>query len=313
MESKLPDTKKLNRNNNYQSLRIVTANPLTYSKMRGTLNHAFLFCLFSLFFIASNTSIAGSEIMVTPTRVIFDAKTRNQKVTVINSGNETGTYRILLVNKRMTPDGNIIDIEKAAAGEQFADKMIRYSPRQVTLKPGQSQIVRLSLRKPRDLENGEYRSHIKFKAIPKNTGVDIGQINDEKSGIGIKLTAIVSVTIPVIVRHGKTDASASIKSLKLLPPDKNNTRPMLSFELQRQGSQSVYGDFIAELESNGKSKIVGQMSGVAVYTPNASRKVKLTLNVPKDTPLKGVLKVYYRTPAKRGSAILAQSLLEIAQ
>lgn len=309
MESKIPVTMNpvlINRN---QHLQVAAPN----SSAKQIFFQAFTLLMVGLLLVASNLSYAGSEIMVTPTRVIFDAKTRTQKVTVINSGNDEGTYRILLVNKRMTPEGNIVDIETAEAGEQFADKMIRYSPRQVTLKPGQSQIVRLSLRKPRDLKDGEYRSHITFKAIPKNIGIDIGQINDEKSGIGIKLTAIVSVTIPVIVRHGKTDASVSIQSLKLLPPDKNNTRPVLSMELQREGTQSVYGDFIAELESNGKSKIIGQMNGIAIYTPNPSRNVKLALNLPADTPLEGVIKVYYRTPAQRGSAILAQSLLEVTQ
>jgi len=309
MESKIPVKMNPVLIYRYQHLKIATTRP----PFNRTFFQAFTFLILGILLVGNNISFAGSEIMVTPTRVIFDTKTRTQKVTVINSGNDEGTYRILLVNKRMTPEGNIIDIEKAEAGEQFADKMIRYSPRQVTLKPGQSQIVRLSLRKPRDLKDGEYRSHITFKAIPKNIGIDIGQINDEKSGIGIKLTAIVSVTIPVIVRHGKTDATVSIQSLKLLPPDKKNTRPMLSMELQREGSQSVYGDFIAELESNGKSKIIGQMNGIAIYTPNASRNVKLTLNLPEDTPLKGVIKVYYRTPAQRGSAILAQSLLEITQ
>ena len=88
---------------------------------------------------------------------------------------------------------------------------------------------------------------------------------------------------------------------------------MLSMELQREGTQSVYGDFVAELESNGKKTIVGRMNGVAVYTPNASRSIKLPLTLPEGVKLDGVLKVYFRTRAKRGSAILAQSLLEVAQ
>ena len=176
---------------------------------------ACIFILLCVLAIVNNISVAGSQIMVTPTRIIFDSKTRTQNVTVINSGDESGTYRILLVNKRMTPDGNIVDLKTVEPGEQFADKLIRYSPRQVTLGPGQSQVIRLSLRKPRDLKDGEYRSHMTFKALPKNAGVNIAEANNNSDGIGVKLTAIVSVTIPVIVRHGKTDASVSISSLKL--------------------------------------------------------------------------------------------------
>lgn len=273
-----------------------------------------VFMLLCVLLLTSNASFAAAHIMVTPTRIVFDAKTRTQTVTVINSGDEEGTYRVMLVNKRMLPDGNIVNIKKAKADEQFADKMIRYSPRQVTLKPGQSQVVRLSLRKPRDLKDGEYRSHMTFKALPnKKKGVDISSIAKNSDNIGVKLTAIISVTIPVIIRHGKTDAAVSIDALKVLPPNEKRPQPMLSMELQREGTQSVYGDFVAELESNGKKTIVGRMNGIAVYTPNASRSIKLPLTLPEGVKLNGVLKVYFRARAKRNSAILAQSLLEVSQ
>lgn len=272
-----------------------------------------LLTLLCICILTSNTSLAGAQIMVTPTRVIFDAKTRSQTVTVINSGDEQGSYRILLVNKRMTEDGNIIDIDKAGPGEQFADNMIRYSPRQVTLKPGQSQVVRLNLRKPRDLKDGEYRSHITFKAMPKNAGVNIAQINKKSEGIGVKLTAIVSVTIPVIVRHGSTNVAVTIDSLKLSPPSKEFPKPVLSLQLQRDGSRSVYGDFVAELEANGKKTIVGRMNGVAVYTPNKSRSIKIPLAVPEGIKLDGTLNVYFRTPATRGGDILAKTLIKVRQ
>lgn len=285
---------------------------LTFEKDQ-LLQKAFLIALLCLLVFTSNVSTAGSQIMVTPTRIVFDGKTRTQNVTVINSGDEAGTYRILLVNKRMTTDGNIIDIEKAEPGEQFADKMIRYSPRQVTLKPGQSQVVRLSLRKPRDIKSGEYRSHMTFKALPKSAGVSINEVEKKSDSIGVKLTAIVSVTIPVIVRHGKTDVTVALDSLQVLPPTEKFPRHVLAMELQRKGSQSIYGDFTAELESNGKSTVIGQMNGVAIYTPNATRNIKLPLNLPEGVQLNGTLKVYFRTPAKRGSAILAQSLLKVSQ
>jgi len=274
----------------------------------------FVFTLMLLSILSGNASYAGSQIMVTPTRIVFDEKTRTQNVTVINSGNEEGTYRILLVNKRMTPDGNIVNIDKAEEGELFADKMIRYSPRQVTLKAGQSQIVRLSLRKPRDLKDGEYRSHMTFKAMPQNVGTDITKaLNKDSKEIGVKLVAIVSVTIPVIIRHGKTDVAVTINSLKLTPPSKEVPKPVLSLELQREGSRSIYGDFVAELESNGKKTIVGRMNGIAVYTPNKSRTVKLPLTVPEGVKLDGTLNVYFRTPEQRGSAILAKSLMQVSQ
>ncbi|KPJ91128.1 MAG: hypothetical protein AMJ55_12370 [Gammaproteobacteria bacterium SG8_15] len=64
---------------------------------------------------------------------MFEARDRTAQVTVVNSGDETGTYRIELVNKRMTDAGTFENIEEPGEGDLFADKMLRYSPRQVVL------------------------------------------------------------------------------------------------------------------------------------------------------------------------------------
>ena len=271
-----------------------------------------LFSLILLLLSFAHNSFAASQLMVTPTRVVFDGKSRTAQVTVINAGDTAGTYRISVVNKRMTIDGQFEEVKTARPGELFADKMIRFSPRQVVLAPGKSQVVRLSLRKPSGLDAGEYRSHLLFNAIPQNAGADIKAIT-EKEKISIQLTAIVSIAIPVIVRHGQTDASVSFASIKYQPADKPESSPQLLMEMLRSGNQSVYGDLLSEfVADNGASSIVAQVNGVAVYTPNKSRKISVPLKTAPGVNLsKGVLKVYYRSPASQGSKILAQTEVKI--
>ena len=46
----------------------------------------------------------------------------------------------------MNADGKIIKVDENEPG-MYSDEMVRFSPRQVTLEPGQSQTVRLLLRK----------------------------------------------------------------------------------------------------------------------------------------------------------------------
>lgn len=120
--------------------------------------------LASLILLASH-AFAG-ELMVHPTRVVFDGNTRTAQIDVINSGTETMTYRISLIRRRMTDTGEFVPVESAHEQERFADEMIRYSPRQVVIPPGGTQAVRLQLRKPANLEDGEYRSHLLFQALP---------------------------------------------------------------------------------------------------------------------------------------------------
>ncbi len=55
---------------------------------------------------------ASGEMMIAPTRVVFEGSTRSARVSLVNSSNETKTYRISFVRKRMTEDGGIVDVDK---------------------------------------------------------------------------------------------------------------------------------------------------------------------------------------------------------
>ena len=211
-----------------------------------------IFSAIALLFSSIGVSFAGSQLLVTPKRIVFSKNMRSAQVTIVNSGDAPATYRISLTNKRMTDEGRLVDVESAEPDDMFADKMIRYSPRQVVLEPGKSQIVRLGLRKPSNLKEGEYRSHMLFSAIPLDTGKNIEQTVNPSSGLRINLTAIVGISIPVIVRHGETDATVSITSAQYQPRQANEDQPHILMEMERSGNQSVYGDFLAEFITKGR-------------------------------------------------------------
>lgn len=271
-----------------------------------------VFLLILIFSLFANECLAGSNLLVTPTRIVFEGRDRTAQVTVVNTGDESGTYRIELTNKRMTDAGAFEDIKQAKPGELLADKMIRYSPRQVVLEPGKSQVVRFSLRKPKNLEEGEYRSHILFKAIPKDAGTDISNIT-KSDKLSIKLTPIVSISIPAIVRHGKTNASVKFASIKYVPPSDKVKSPSLFMRLDREGNQSVYGDLLAEfVQHDGSSHVIAQANGLAVYTPNSTRTYQMYLQIPGGLDLSsGVIKVFYRDKPEKGGKVLAQTQLKV--
>ncbi len=52
-------------------------------------------------------------------------------------------------------------------------------------------------------------------------------------------------------------------------------------DVQRSGTQSCYGDLSASFTPAGGAALeIGRANGVAVYTPNALRHVKIPLNPP---------------------------------
>ncbi len=258
------------------------------------------------------------SVMVAPTRIVFEGRTRSAQVKVINQGTKAGTYRISFKDMRMKEDGTYEDVKEALSDEKSAKDLIRYSPRQVVLKPGESQTVRLLLRKKKGLPEGEYRSHMLFTALPpEDAGADIESLAGKDGEVTLKLFAIFGVSIPVIVRHGKGSASAEMADLKLKEPeepDAPDAQKTVSIRLNRKGNQSLYGDIHAKFTPNGGGEEleVGVITGVAVYDPNKTRVINLKLNPPEGTELKqGRLHVVYRDDPDKSDKILAESQLQI--
>jgi hypothetical protein len=97
----------------------------------------------------------------------------------------------------------------------------------------------------------------------------------------------VGASIPLIVRHGQTAATATLEDLALgTSPD---GAPSLAFEIRRSGNASVYGDVRATYtpRSGGEPVEVARVDGVAVYVPNPLRKATLPLMLPAGTALQG--------------------------
>jgi len=255
---------------------------------------------------------AAGQLMVAPTRIVFEGRHRSAHVNLVNTGDELTTYRIALVRRRMTETGEFVDVDTPQAGEQFADQMVRFSPRVVELPPGASQTIRLLLRKPANLAVGEYRSHLLFKALPPAANQSIEALQQDRQGLTIQLTPIIGITIPVIVRHGSTNATVTLSDLEVARGGSNEPQ-MLSMNMNRAGSRSVYGDItVFFAPAGGKEQVVAQANGVAVYTPNALRRVKLSLQPPPNTQLaRGRLRVVYREQQTDGGQPIAEATLDM--
>jgi P pilus assembly chaperone PapD len=243
---------------------------------------------------------AAGELMVHPTRIVFEGNTRTAQIDLINSGTEPMTYRISVVRRRMTDTGDFVAVDTPAAGEQFADEMIRFSPRQVVLQPRVAQAVRIQLRKPGELEDGEYRTHLLFQALPPADAATARQAVGAEEGLDIRLTAIYSVSIPLLVRHGSTSATVSLSDLELRRPA--DGPPAAALTIHRAGNRSVYGDLTVFLRApNGTERVVGRANGIAVYTPNAVRKVVLPLPVlEKGIPAGELRATFSERPEQKG-------------
>lgn len=259
---------------------------------------------------------ARAQLLLSPTRVVFDGTMRAAQVDVVNTTSQRAVYRLSLVNRRMTERGENVAADPPLPEERFLGEMVRFSPRQLVLEPGASQVVRLSLRKPEGLPPGEYRSHLHIERVAD--GSDTNSVESAagtvaSQGLQIRLTALVGAMIPVIVREGPPAVTLAVRELQLAPAAAGDP-PALSFALAREGNRSVYGDVIVTHLSGaaGSGVEVARLSGIAVYVPNATLRLRLALQPPPGVALdKGRLRVAFLLKPEEGARSLAEAELEL--
>ena len=87
--------------------------------------------------------------LISPTRVMVDQENRSATMTLRNSSSGSRTYRLSWEDKRATEEGSYTEVPEGEAWPS-AQELIRFSPRQITVGPGENQTVRFSFRPPTD-------------------------------------------------------------------------------------------------------------------------------------------------------------------
>ena len=242
------------------------------------------FRVFILLLLMPFIASAQGDLLITPRRVVLEGNKQIEEIVVANIGQDTAFYSISLIEYRMTDDGSLEEITEPVPGQKIASPILRYFPRSIELAPNESQVVRIQVRRRPGLEEGEYRSHLYFRAIPKEEPQGQETTATDTTGIGIRLIPIYGISIPVIVRIGNLSASCTIGELAL--EQKEEGSPVLKLVLNRQGTKSVYGDLTVDYVSPTEERInVGKVRGIAVYTPNTVRRFSMPLTVPEGVNL----------------------------
>ncbi len=255
----------------------------------------FFFPLFIFFVInlSSQMTFAQGDLMILPKRLVFDGSQRSQEINLANTGKDTAVYAISFINYKMTESGSFEQIETPDEGQRFATDFLRYFPRRVTLAPNEAQTIRVQLTRTGNLEEGEYRSHMYFRAVEDQ--VALGEDDNKSSeGIAIQIKTVFGISIPVIIRHGEASNEIYLSDVNL---DLEGENPKLSIVINRSGNMSVYGNIKVEhISETGKTIQVGLVKGISVYTPNRKRQFNMDLNKSEEVDLStGKLRITYTT------------------
>ena len=238
--------------------------------------------------LALLSSNVSANLLIYPVRVSFDDTERDTEVTLTNTSSQINTYRLEWQEKSAMEEGGYKNLtEDEAENMPVASTMVRFSPREVTLKPNERQVIKLRLRRPRDLPEGEYRSHLLFKAIPPAVGKE-----DEKA-TQTQINIVMSFAIPATVQQGKYDAQVSLQSAKIEYSKKNKSRKV-TLRLNRQGIHSASGDISAFWTPRGGSEILlAKSADYSLWTELTEANVTLVSTDADFIPTDGRLRILY--------------------
>ncbi len=259
--------------------------------------------------LAISFSSPAYAVRVSMKRIVFDGSKKSEVITIINNSGEEKTYRLGWRHYRMDSGESLVALDGLEGADMsdilWADKMVRFAPRRVSVPAGSSQQIRLLFRRPANLQEAEYRSHLWIveEGKPDAFVADSSQTKQQ-----VRLAVQPAISLPIFVRNGNLKVETSITGASLA---KTNEGLKVAFTLNRSGNRSIYGDFDFVCTDAGSNTVLKQVRGIAVYTDTEHRNLDFDITK-KDgvsTSCDSVKVVYRADPNDRdfGGKLLAEA------
>jgi hypothetical protein len=259
-------------------------------------------------------------VKIIPPRLVIDSDVKVQHLFIKNDEKTTQGYRFGWKHLAMAKDGSIVNVDKMGRDKvpqyKAADDLIRFSPRRVTLKPGETQRITMMIRRSPSLDAGEYRSHFLIQresqsVVSEQTSPDA----PKEQGASVGVDVLISRAIPVYVLHGETGASIDLLSAvyQVNPSKKtpNQASHIVSFDVKKTGNRSVIGVANVYCNDSGNQKRLNKTGKVfAVYAEGEFGKQKMGVNFPPDSCANMKIKIVGHADDKLAGQVLAEGVLQ---
>ncbi len=228
--------------------------------------------IFMAFMVGLNLPLNAS-LLITPLQVVMENRNRSSEIVLINPSRNTNTYRLEWVQLEqqegkggyyeVSPD----DVNKKMYLQDFAV----YTPRQVTLKPNEKQTVRIGIRRPAELADGEYKSHLKFKILPDLSIRPKVDVKPDPNATKLGASVHASYSIPIIYRAGEYDINVDIKK-PTFTTNPSNSRIVVNLPVNRSGIHGAVGQInIYFTPSGGSETLIAQNGNANLFPEITSR------------------------------------------
>lgn len=255
------------------------------------------------------SAYAQAKLQLYPTRITLKEGQNSAELNVINAGSATGRYRIELADMKMPEKGALEMLEKETL-EYSLVPYARITPRSVEVPPSQSQKFRMLLRVPRDLADGEYRTHA--HVLMSSTDVE-AEKEPTGEGFGVRLTPRFRVSVPVVFRKGETWFRAELTQLALERNAESKLKPALNMHFTTEGNRSTWGNLVATLTQGDQVHELYRLNGFTIYRGTNSRYHRAALELPEGVALNpgDVITVTYTETEADGGELITQKSFQL--
>ena len=224
-----------------------------------------------LILCAANSAFAAkASLILHPTQLFISEDDRNQSIRVINNGDATGVFEVSWVDYAMKPDGGFEEWTQEGFADWSLQDKVRYSPRRVTLAPGESQNIKIMIQRKATPPSAEYYSHL--KVIIATANLDAEQEEElTPNATSVEVKTRSGISVPVIWRNPDVAPKATISNASM-----DWTAHKLTMNIVRQSGVSTRG--YLHVLVGGQNKSVVEPIHTVIYPSIDHREVSIPLN-----------------------------------
>jgi P pilus assembly chaperone PapD len=216
-------------------------------------------------------------LVVAPTRIVFAPGQRSTEAALTNTTKEEVRYRIGVVDETLTASNTM---QVSSTFPYSVKNMLRYTPKLVSLKPGQRQTIRLMVNRPDNLADGDYHSHLLLEQIPIKKDVS-ATTPPSGNRLTLSVGVLYSMGIPVIVQQGHLTGAVALTGATLVRDAKGKATAVRAI-LTHTGNAEGEGYLSATI--NGKSVVLPQIVHLYRETSQVNVTMPLALKAQSANP-----------------------------
>ncbi len=280
---------------------------LANKSMNNKINIRALIILSIGLFIAasSGTFAAEKEIFLSPTRVMLSDQNRIANVNVTNLSDTARAYTISTEDLIMTYEGVTSSVEHF---DYSAKRLLRYTPNNFILQPGERKEVQIKARIKKDTQDGEYHSHIMvFEDMSKRNEINTELLEEKRTDIHAPLA--YETLIPIIISHGNIETILGLKNATVTKNSQTGNYEV-SLIITRQGNGQgiayIKTDYIA---IDGTATQMTAPRTVYIYRELDERSKNYKISLPEGVLTGGMVRISFYDGKKKGEKPLDVKML----